>query len=187
MARLAATTPRWSVRPLHWWQRFRYGRVLEPIQLWSRTPRVLRGFLRLFGALRRRGSPLTPELRSLVAVRVSQVIGCDFCIDMNGAFLLSAGAPQEKLLKVSAWRTEPMYSEAERNALEYAEAITCTPPTVTDDLFRRLQGSFSDEAIVELTALVAFQNMSARFNTALDAQAHGFCQIPQGALRVDER
>jgi uncharacterized peroxidase-related enzyme len=188
MARLPACTPRWSVRPLFWWQRFRYGSVLEPIQLWARSPRVLRSFLRLFGALRRKGSPLTPQLRSLVAVRVSQVVGCDFCIDMNGSFMLASGAPEEKLLRVGNWRAEmQLYAETERVALEYAEAVTSTPPAVTDDLFRRLRASFSEEAVVELTALAAFQNMSARFNTALDAQVHGFCRIPQSVLRSHDR
>ncbi len=185
MARLRPPTRRWSVAPLWWWQRWRYGAVLEPTQLWSRTPRTMRAFLRLFGALRRRSSPLAPELRSLVAVRVSQAIGCDFCVDMNGSFLLGAGASDDKLFKLAHWHDEAIYSTAERVALEYADAMTATPPRVTDELFARLRSVYTDDAVVELTALVAFQNLSARFNQALGAQVHGFCRVPPAAARAD--
>lgn len=177
MARLPEGKGHWSVAPLRWWQRWRYGTVLEPTQLWSRSPRVMRAFLRTFGALRRRSSPLAADLRSLVSVRVSQMLHCGFCVDMNGSFLLAAGAPEDKFFRLGDWRGEALFSDLERIALEYAEAMSATPPQVTEDLFGRLRGAFSEEAIVELTALVAFQNMSARFNRALDAQAHGFCAV----------
>lgn len=65
----------------------------------------------------------------------------------------------------------------ERLALEYAEAMTQTPPVVDDALFERLRAAFSPAAIVELTAGIALQNLSARCNAALGAQAHGFCTI----------
>ena len=66
-------------------------------------------------------------------------------------------------------------------ALQYAEAMTCTPLDVDEAEFRRMRAAFAPEAIVELTAVVAFQNMSARFNAALQADAHGFCKLPPAA------
>src|SRR5512140_2410973 len=102
--RLPATTPVWYLRPLFWWQQFRYGAVLDPTQIWARRPRALLAFMRLFGVLRRARGPLTLELRALIAVRVSQLIGCDFCIDMNGAFLIDSGASRDKLVKVCNWQ-----------------------------------------------------------------------------------
>ena len=178
MARLPAPTPVWYLRPWFWWQRRRYGAVLEPVQLWSRSPRALFAFMHLFGALRRRGARPGLELRALVAVRVSQLLGCEFCIDMNSALLLDSGAPRDKLLMVGNWRAESIYSVRERLALEFAEALTATPPVVSDALFERLRAVFSENEIVELTAVAAFQNMSARFNTALGSAAHGFCRLP---------
>jgi alkylhydroperoxidase family enzyme len=63
-------------------------------------------------------------------------------------------------------------------ALEYAEAMTETSRKVTDELFDRLHAAFDDDAIVELTGLIAFQNLSSKFNSALDVPAQGFC--PRG-------
>ncbi len=178
MARLPDRTPAWYLRPLFWRQRRRYGAVLKPTQAWARSPRALLAFLRLFAALQRTAAPLTAELRALVAVRVSQLIGCPFCVDMNGALLLKSGASSDKLLKVAQWRVEPLFSETERLALEFVEAVTATPPVVSDELFQRLRATLSERTIVELTALASFQNMSARFNTALECEAHGFCRLP---------
>lgn len=182
--RLPAPPVPWYLRPLHAWQRHRHGEVLAPTQLWSYRPRALIHFLLTFGALRRRDSPVTGEVRSLVAVRVSQVTGCTFCVDLNASLLAAEGASDEKLAAVTSWTTAPCFSDAERAALAYAEAMTATPPAVDDALFATLRAHYSAEAIVELTAVIAFQNMSARFNTALQAEAYGFCQLPAPARAV---
>ena len=63
-------------------------------------------------------------------------------------------------------------------ALEYAEAVTAAGVQVPDDLFARLQQRFDDDSIVELTALIAFQNLSRKFNSALGVPAQGFCELP---------
>jgi alkylhydroperoxidase family enzyme len=63
-------------------------------------------------------------------------------------------------------------------ALEYADAITLSDLEVTDDVMARVKQQFDDDAIVELTALIAFQNMSSKFNAALDVPPQGFCRLP---------
>jgi uncharacterized peroxidase-related enzyme len=176
--RLPAPRTPWYLHPLHAWQRHRHGRVLAPTQLWSHRPRALIRFLQMFGALRRRDSPVAAEVRSLVAVRVSQLTGCAFCIDLNASLLAGHGASDEKLAAVADWRASLLFSTAERAALAYADAMTATPPAVDDAVFNALQAHFAPPAIVELTAVIAFQNMSARFNTALQAEAYGFCRMP---------
>ncbi len=177
--RLPTPRPTWFIRPLWWWQVRRHGSVLEPTALWSWRPVAMLGFLGLFGLLRRKRSPLPQRLRALVSVRVSQVVGCAFCIDLNAA-LMAGEAAAPLLAQVAQWRASPDFEPQERLALEYAEAMSATPPTVDDDMMARLRAAFEPEAIVELSAVVALQNMSARFNTALDANAHGFC-IPAAA------
>lgn len=179
--RLPAPPPTWATRLLHWWQRRRYGSVLQPTLLWSYRPRLMYRFMSMFAALRRRDSPLPAMLRGLVAVRVSQLNDCSFCVDMNGALLAQAGADDALLQAVATWRDGAAFTDAQRAALDYAEALTRTPPAVGDEIFARLRAHYTPEAIVELTALAAFQNMSARFNAALQAQAHGFCSLPAGA------
>lgn len=176
--RLPLRTPAWYLRPLHWWQRRRHGEVLEPTALWSYRPQALVAFLWMFSRLRSRRSPVPPVLRALVGLRVSQVLHCAFCIDLNGAMLEAAGVSHEKAMALANWRERKDFSDDERLVLEYAEAVSATPCVVDDALFARMRAAFSDEVIVELTAVAAFQNMSARFNAALQAQAHGFCALP---------
>lgn len=167
----------WYLLPLLAWQRHRHGRVLEPTAMWAWRPAPMLGFLGLFALLRRRASSVPARLRALASVRVSQVVDCAFCVDLNGALFLRDGDPAE-LADLAAWRAASRYTETERLVLEYAEAMSATPPAVTDALMARLATTFEPPAIVDLTAVVALQNMSARVNNALDARAHGFCALP---------
>lgn len=176
--RLPASPPAWYLRPLHWWQRRRYGVVLDPIALWSYRPRALLAFLALVAALRGRSSPLSAELRALVALRVSQLNNCAFCEDMTASMLDKASIVPEKASILYDWRDRAEFAPIERLALEYAEAMTSTPPAVGEDLFRRMRAMFPPASIVELTAVVAMQNMSARFNSAMQASAYGFGGLP---------
>lgn len=85
----------------------------------------------------------------------------------------------DKLLAVADWRQSPLFSDEERLALEYAEAASVTPPTVDDALRTRLAAHFDAQALTELTALIGLQNLSARFNSAMDIPAQGLCRIPE--------
>jgi len=171
----------WFVRLFLWNQRRRYGAVLEPARLWGRSPWVFATLALLFGALDRRGSPLTPALRALLTVRVSQLNWCTFCVDINGARVLRHGVSDAKLADLPRFRESPHYDAAERAALDYAEAVTLSDRQVDDALFARLREHFDDDAIVELTGMVAFQNMSSKFNAALDVAPQGFCRMPATA------
>ena len=83
------------------------------------------------------------------------------------------GISDEKLLAIQEYANSPLFAEAERTALEYADAMTITGRTVTDDLFARLQKFFDDDAIVELTEIVAWENASSKFNRALRIPSQG--------------
>jgi len=168
----------WFLRPFFWNQRRKYGTVLDPALLWARSPRVFVAVAFLYGMLDRRSSPLSPALRSLVTVRVSQINWCRFCVDINSATLLERGVPLAKIEDLEHWRNSDRFEEKERLALEYAEAMTRSDLEGDDDLMVRLRDHFDDDAIVELTALIAFQNMSSKFNSALDVPAQGFCRAP---------
>ena len=81
----------------------------------------------------------------------------------------------DKVQAVSDWPDSDLFSEQERAALAYAEAVTATPPRVDEAIKAALKRHFTDEVITEMTALIAFQNLSARFNAALDIPAQGLC------------
>ncbi|MDX1594894.1 MAG: carboxymuconolactone decarboxylase family protein [Gammaproteobacteria bacterium] len=172
----------WYVRLFLRNQRRRYGKVLEPARLWGRSPRVFAAVALLFGALDRRSSPLSRALRALVTVRVSQLNWCAFCVDINGARVLGFGVDEAKLADLPGFRTSSRYDAAERAALAYAEAVTLSDCQVDDALFASLREHFDDDAIIELTAMIAFQNMSSKFNAALDVAPQGFCRMPPGGI-----
>jgi AhpD family alkylhydroperoxidase len=167
----------WLVRLLFRMQRRIFGRVLDSSLLWARSPWVFAAFALFYGALERRSSPLPPVLRSLVMVRVSQINRCAFCVEVNSATLAKRGVSEDKVLAVAEWRRTELFTADERLALEYAEATSLNK--VDDDLRLRLKERWDDDAIVELTGLIAYQNLSAKFNSALDVPAQGFCRLPQ--------
>jgi AhpD family alkylhydroperoxidase len=158
-------------------QRRRYGQELGSARLWARTPKVFAALSLLYGALDRKSSPTEPALRSLVIVRVSQINECAFCIDLNSATGLQRGLTEAQLRELSAFEDSPLFTDRERAALAYAEAITYSDHTVESSLMERLKQHFDEEAIIELTALIAFQNMSTKFNAALGVPAQGFCRL----------
>lgn len=168
----------WYLKPIFRAQRRRYGAPLDSARVWARSPRLLFGLSILYAMIDRKASPLDPALRSLVTVRVSQVNHCPFCIDINAATLLERGMPPEKLRTLDQWRSSGLFSEKERVALDYAEAMTVTGRGVDDALFARVREHFDEEAIVELTGLIAFQNMSSKFNSALAIPPQSFCRLP---------
>ena len=85
----------------------------------------------------------------------------------------------DKLGDLLTWRDSPRFSEAERVALEYAEAITYTDRQVDDELFAKVKQHFTEPQIVELTAAIAFENFRSKFNPTLGVEAQGFCMIPK--------
>ena len=145
----------WYVRLFFWSQRRRYGSVLEPVRLWGRTPKVFAALATLYGALDRRGSP--------------------FCVDINSATVLKRGVDHAKLAELPFFEDSTKFSGQEKAALAYAEAMTWSDRQTTPEHFARLRAHFQDDEIIELTALVAFQNMSSKFNAALGVEPQGFC------------
>jgi AhpD family alkylhydroperoxidase len=168
----------WYLRPFFWNQRRKYGKVLDAALLWARSPRLFLGVATLYGMIDRRSSPIEPALRSLVTVRVSQLNGCAFCVDINSATLMQRGASLEKVTALGGWRASPLFDPRERSALDYAEAMTLSGAGVDRVHIDALRGHFADDAIVELTGLIAFQNLSSKFNAALGVPAQGFCELP---------
>lgn len=163
-------------------QRRRYGRELEPARLWGRTPGPFLAMAAMHVALNRGSSPLDPSLRSLVQVRVSQINSCAHCVDLNSAIALERGLSDEKLKSLPKYSSCAAFNEREKAALEYAEAMTDSSRRTDPALITSLRKHFSDAGIIELTALIAFQNMSSKFNAALGVEAQGFCTLDSSSV-----
>ena len=90
---------------------------------------------------------------------------------------MRAGASEEKVRQVERVAQSPLYSDAERAAIAFAEAMTITGEKVTDELFNRVRLRFSEAQVVELAAAVALENFRSKFNVALGVESQGFCLL----------
>jgi AhpD family alkylhydroperoxidase len=102
-------------------------------------------------------STLEPALLELVKMRASQLNGCAYCLDMHSKDARARGEDEQRLHVLAAWREAPLYSERERTALDWCEALTLLPQTgAPDEVYEHLRGEFDEEEIVALTlAIVA--------------------------------
>jgi AhpD family alkylhydroperoxidase len=111
---------------------------------------------------------LPEKLLHLLELRVSHINGCAFCIDMHSKDLRAAGETEQRLYLLDAWRESPFYSERERAALAWAEAVTLVADEhVPDEVYERARAQFSEEELVNLTLAVVTINGWNRLNIAL--------------------
>ncbi len=102
------------------------------------------------------GCGLERSLIELVKTRVSQINGCAFCIDMHTKDARAAGETEQRLYMLNAWRESPFYSDRERAALAWAEAVTLIQQDVSDELYAETRKHFSEQELVDLNwAVVA--------------------------------
>ena len=177
----------WYIRPFFWNQKRKYGQVLKPGLLWARVPKLFAAVAILYGVLDRRSSPIDPVLRSLITVRVSQINWCLFCVDINSSVLAKRTGSMDKVEALEQWKECDLFDNRERTVLEYVEAITYTDKQVDNNLVERLSEFFDEDGIVEITGLIAFQNLSSKFNSALDVPPQGFCRLPQNTPQDVEK
>jgi len=120
------------------------------------APEALKPLLQLEAYLNH-SSGLEPSLLDLVRLRASQINGCAYCIDMHSKDLRARGETEQRLYELNAWRETPFYSDRERAALEWTEAVTLVSQDhLPDEVFERVRQYFSDPELVSLTmAIVA--------------------------------
>ena len=169
-----------------------YGRVMESYarRTWGRVPDsayvywhnrpVLKAVLSFEGKVAK-WRALDPALRSYAQLASAGVVGCSWCLDCGSFLAHDDGLDLAKVREVPRWRESAVFSPLERDVLEYAEAMSATPLTVTDEMVARLVEQLGAAAVVELTQLVALENMRSRFNSAAGLQSQGYsdvCALP---------
>jgi alkylhydroperoxidase family enzyme len=125
---------------------------------------------------------LDGNLKSLALTASAAMIGCSWCLDFGYYVAYTQGNDLAKLREVPRWRESGSFTPVERRVLEFSEAMTATPPTVTDDMVTALIRDLGDEAVIELTMMVAIENECSRFNSALGLTSQGFsaqCALPR--------
>jgi len=164
--------------------RRRYGVMLDPGAAIAHNMTVGRSYA-LFELGVERWRALDRGLKDLAVMAAATSIGCAWCVDF-GYWEATAKheVPAEKIRAVPGWLDSHVFNGLERLVLEYAEAMTDTPPSVTDEMVERLRAQLSDAQLVELTAIVAVENLRSRINSALGLTAQGFkdrCEMPSPA------
>jgi AhpD family alkylhydroperoxidase len=124
---------------------------------------LMTGMFSMGGYLKKTG--LDEKLLELVKYRVSQLNGCAFCLDMHHKDAIHHGETEQRLHALPAWRECPWYSDAERAALAYTEALT-THPGVDDQVFTTLASFFNNKEITDLTFTIALTGVWNRLNIA---------------------
>ncbi len=132
----------------------------------ANVERAVRAMFGLGGYLARSG--LEPSLLGLVTIRASQINGCANCLDMHTKDARARGESEQRLYLLNAWRESPFYSERERAALRWTEAVTLiADDRVPDAVHEDVRKSFSDDELVALTMAVISINGFNRLNIAL--------------------
>ncbi|MCX4791414.1 MULTISPECIES: carboxymuconolactone decarboxylase family protein [unclassified Streptomyces] len=124
------------------------------------------------------------SLKTFAHMAVAAQVGCSWCLDINYFAALNQNLDLAKASQVPRWRESGVFTPLEREVMEYAEAMTNTPTTVTDELSASLLGQLGPAALVELTVFIGFANLAARCNTAHGITSQGYsdaCEIPLAA------
>jgi len=148
-----------------------YGRLQHA------NPRVLQGIMRAMLGLETylRESGLEESLRILIALRASQINGCAFCIDMHYKDARASGESEERLYMLNAWQESPLYSERERAALLWTEAVTRVADSyVPDGVYEEVHRAFSDDELANLTLAVVAINGWNRLNISFRTVPGGY-------------
>jgi AhpD family alkylhydroperoxidase len=181
MARISLAPPRTLLTRLtEWYSQRTYGAVLEPGAAIAHNGKVLRTYLRYELSLAR-WNRLDPTLKSLAVMASAATIGCSWCLDFGFWESTTRGIDPAKLRDVPRWRDSDAFTDLERQVMAYAEAMTTTPVTVSDEMVAGLRRHLDDAQLVELTMMVSVENSRSRFNSALGLTSQGFrdrCEIP---------
>lgn len=140
--------------------------------LWN-NPAVFKDMMR-FGGKTEKWDQLDRNLASFATMAAAAEVGCSFCLDLGYFMAHNKGLDEVKAREVPRWRESDVFTPLERRVMEYAEAMCQTSPTVTDEMSAALLEELGAPALVELTAKVAFMNLSARANVALGIRSQEF-------------
>ncbi len=157
-----------------------YGRVPDMVPVMWHHTKVLRAVL-AFESRVGRWDALDPHLKSYAVMASAAGIGCGWCLDFGYYLAHDQGLDERKVREVPRWRESDVFTPLERDVLEYAEAMSTTPLSVTDEMTEHLLDQLGAPAVVELTQMVALENMRSRFNSAAGLESQGYsdvCELP---------
>ncbi|MGH2458231.1 MAG: carboxymuconolactone decarboxylase family protein [Chloroflexota bacterium] len=159
-------------------------RGIEPMELSAHVPGLFAA-MSAFGQASVYLTGIDERTRALAQLKAATMTQCEYCIDVGSLIARQWGLTDEELLALPNYRVSPLFSEVDKLVLDYAVGMSRTPVDVPDELFEALKKHFDDAQLVELTHVIARENMAGRFNVALGVGAAGFsegmvCAVPVG-------
>jgi AhpD family alkylhydroperoxidase len=159
--------------------------MLEPLEMFAHLPNLLKAYGKLEQATAKLDA-LDKRTRALAELKASTVVQCEYCIDLGSAVSRGWGLSDDEMLALPFHKTSPLFGDRDRLVLDFAVAMCSTPVEVSDELVTALKDHFDEAQIVELSYVIALENLRGRFNLALGIGAKGFsegmvCAVPAPA------
>ncbi|RKT53192.1 carboxymuconolactone decarboxylase family protein [Saccharothrix australiensis] len=171
------------VKLAYWFSRRKFGAVPEPVAVTAHHRKLMMASARHELGVEGAAKTLPASLRDLVVYAAAAKLGCSWCVDFTAMLIKHEGLDVDRLREIHTYRSSDKYTELEKLALAYADAMTETPITVTDEQVAELEERLGRAGVVELTYLIALENHRGRFNSALGITDQGFtsgdaCRVP---------
>lgn len=155
--------------------RRQFGRAMDPVGVYAHAPSLLIGY-GMFEQATDRQRRVEERLKVLAELKACALVNCEFCVDICSSLAREAGIDEKQMLALPSYRDSDMFDDLEKLVLDYATAMSSTPAAVSDELFAALRERFDERQLVELTNVIAIENMRARFNNAFDMSPAGFSE-----------
>jgi AhpD family alkylhydroperoxidase len=179
------------VRLAYWMATRRLGKVPVPIGIMAHSRWILAATAAYELSLER-AHRVDGRIKELATIRTAMMIGCRFCVDIGVALASKYGVTEQEIRDLADPEASPRFTEHDKRVIRYAEAMSGCPMVVPDGLFATLLDELGREAMVELTAAIAWENHRARFNHAFGAIEEGYsdrseCILPPRQDLLEER
>lgn len=184
--RIPAVTPKQAgllTRAMYWYAKREFGEVPEPFAVAAHHPRLLVANAVHEGLLQSGSKKLPATVRELAVFWTARAVGCSWCVDFGSMLMRLENLDVERLKSIDDYATSPLFTDDERAAISYADAMTTDPHTVTDEQVADLRRRFGDDGVIELTYQIGVENMRSRMYSALGITEQGFnsgdaCRVP---------
>ncbi len=159
------------------------GEVPEPFAVMAHHRKIFVASARHELALEKATTVVPKGLVQLAVYRTAWTVGCSWCVDFGAMLMRLDELDVDRLKEIASFETSDKFSDAEREVIRYADAMTATPMEVTDEQVASLVAAYGEKGVVELTYQISHENQRARFNHALDITDQGFgtgdaCRVP---------
>jgi AhpD family alkylhydroperoxidase len=173
----------WLIRTMYRFAKRRFGEVPEPFAVTAHHPRLLIAAAVHEAMLQSASRKLPANVRELAVFWTARTVGCSWCVDFGSMLQRLEGLDVKRLADIENYATSQHFTDDERAAIAYSDAMTTDPHRVTDEQVADLRARFGENGVIELTYQIGVENMRARMNTALGITEQGFnsgdsCWVP---------